>query len=275
MKNLLSVIILTFNEEVNLPACLMSLKKLNPNIFVVDSNSTDRTIEIAKQCGAEVMSHSFQNHAEQFNWAIDNLRINTPWCMRLDADERLTDSLIDELKTRLPATGEMTSGFLIKRRVYFLGRWIKHGGYYPVWLLRIWRTGKGRCENRNMDEHILISQGICEKLDNDFMDENQKGLTFWTEKHNHYATREVQDLLTPVTDRLGSQPHGQAGIRRLQKNRFYAKTPLFIRAFLYWAYRYILLLGFLDGRPGLIFHFLQAFWYRFLVDAKIYEIQKK
>ncbi|MDB9451319.1 glycosyltransferase family 2 protein [Dolichospermum circinale] len=275
---MLSVIILTYNESANLPTCLASLQPLNAEIFIVDSGSSDNTIEIAKQAGCQVFSHPFENQAKQLNWGLENLPISRPWIMRLDADERLTPELVEELKKTLPQTPEQITGYQVKRRVFFMGRWIRHGGYYPTWLLRVWRTGLGTCEQRWMDEHIILSQGATADLKYDIIDENQKGLTFWTDKHNRYADREVKDLLGEMVseqdDLLNTNQPSQAGKRRWVKKNFYGRSPLFLRAFLYFLMRYIIGLGFLDGIQGLIFHFLQGFWYRFLVDAKIYEIKR-
>jgi len=275
---LLSIIILTYNETENLPTCLASLQALNAEIFVVDSGSSDNTVEIAKQTSCQVFIHPFENQAQQLNWALENLPISTPWIMRLDADECLTPELVNELKQVLPKTPEQITGYQVKRRVFFMGRWIRHGGYYPTWLLRVWRNGLGTCEQRWMDEHILLSKGKVANLKYDIIDDNQKGLTFWTDKHNRYADREVKDLLSMSDDQddlINSNQSSQAGKRRWLKKNFYARSPLFLRAFLYFLTRYIIGLGFLDGIQGLVFHFLQGFWYRFLVDAKIYEITRK
>lgn len=277
--SLLTVVILTKNEEANLPACIASIRELNAEIFIVDSNSTDRTVAIAKEAACQVVEHHWENYAQQLNWALKNLPITTPWIMRLDADERLTPELVKELKQALPQTPEDITGYQIKRRVFFMGRWIRHGGYYPTWLLRIWRTGIGTCEQRCMDEHIVLSQGKIANLQHDIIDENQKGLSFWTDKHNHYADREVKDLLSVMSlendDLLQANQFSQASRRRWVKANLYARSPLFFRAFLYFLMRYTIGLGFLDGIEGLVFHFLQGFWYRFLVDAKIYELKKQ
>jgi len=269
---LLSVIILTRDEEANLPFALESLKPLAPEIFLVDSGSTDRTVEIARAAGCQVYLHRFENHAAQFNWAIDNLPIDTPWVMRLDADERLTLELASELLSVLPGLSGNVCGLEIKRRIYFWGRWIRHGGFYPTWLLRVWRKGFGRCEQRWMDEHMLVTSGRIVKLVSDLIDENHKGLTFWTDKHNRYADREARDLIAMVSA-SNDRPSGQMGRRRWVKQNFYSRLPLFWRAFFYWFYRYFILLGFLDGTAGFVFHFLQAWWYRALVDAKLYEMR--
>jgi glycosyltransferase involved in cell wall biosynthesis len=271
----LSIVILTFNEEANLPRCLQSLTGLDCDLFVVDSGSTDRTAEIARNFGATVVQHPFVNQGKQLNWALDHLPIRTPWVMRLDADERLTDELADELKASLPLMSATVSAAEMKRRVYFWGRWIRHGGYYPVWLLRLWRHGMARCEERWMDEHMIVQSGITMRLRNDFIDENHKGLGFWIDKHNRYADREVADMIAAAAGDSDRAADGRIARRRWLKRNLYGKMPLYWRAFFYWFYRYFILLGFLDGKPGLVFHFLQAFWYRFMIDAKLHEASIK
>jgi glycosyltransferase involved in cell wall biosynthesis len=275
---LVSVIILTKNEAANLPTCLASLQPLNAEIFIVDSDSSDQTVEIAKLAGCQVFTNPWENYAQQLNWALQNLPITNPWIMRLDADERLTPELIKEIQQVLPQTPKEITGYQVKRRVFFMGRWIRHGGYYPTWLLRFWRTGMAICEQRWMDEHVILSEGKIANLKHDIIDENKKGLSFWTDKHNRYADRELKDILGLRTEEedelLAVNQLSQASQRRWVKKNFYGHSPLFLRAFIYFLMRYIIGLGFLDGIEGLIFHFLQGFWYRFLVDAKIYELKK-
>jgi glycosyltransferase involved in cell wall biosynthesis len=265
----LSIIILTRDEEENLPSTLASVANLGATIFVVDSGSSDETVDVARRAGCTVVEHPFATQADQLNWALDSLPITTDWVMRLDADERLTPELVEELKGTLPAASSSTAGYEVKRRVYFWGRWIRHGGYYPTWLFRVWRRGAARSEPRWMDEHMVASGGRIERLANDIIDENFKGLGFFTDKHNRYADREVRDLL--AIKQFETEIKGQAARRRWMKQNLYARSPLFLRAFAYWFLRYFLQAGFLDGRPGLVFHFLQGFWYRFLVDAKLEE----
>jgi glycosyltransferase involved in cell wall biosynthesis len=273
----LSIIILTKNEAANLPTCLDSLQTLNAEIFIVDSGSSDETVSIAKQAGCQVFSHPWENYAKQLNWALQNLPITTPWVMRLDSDERLTPELAKELQQTLRTASSEISGYQVKRRVFFMGRWIRHGGYYPTWLLRVWRNGFGICEERWMDEHIVLSQGKIANFRYDIIDENHKGLAFWTDKHNHYADREVKDMVASPFEAedvlIQGGQQSQASQRRWVKKNLYARSPLFVRAFLYFLLRYTIGLGFLDGIEGFIFHFLQGFWYRFLVDAKLYEAQ--
>jgi len=276
----LSVIILTYNEEIHIERCLKSIYGWVNDIFIVDSYSTDKTLEIASRYTNHIYQHEFVNHANQFNWALENLPIKTEWIMRLDADEYVTDELRDELLEKLEKFPDEIVGLYVKRRVYFMGRWIKHGAYYPIWLLRIWRKGKGYCEQRWMDEHIKITEGKCAFLENDIVDYSLKPLHWWINKHNSYATREAIDLLNykywfMKYDEIKPKLFGTQEKRKRWLKMRYSRLPLFVRPFLYFLYRYFFKLGLLDGNEGLIWHFLQGFWYRFLVDAKVHEIEKK
>jgi glycosyltransferase involved in cell wall biosynthesis len=269
----LTALVLTYNEELNLPACLESLKPLQCEIVVVDSGSTDRTVEIAEAAGTGVIYHEFHSQAQQVNWALEHLPVETEWVLRLDADERLTPELAQELGSNLSTPEQGINGYYIKRRVYFMGRWIRHGGYYPTWLLRVWKLGTARAEERLMDEHMILAHGKAAFLDHDILEDNQKGLFEWVEKHVRYSTREAQaSIAGPNTREIRPSLFGPPETRRRWlRNRIYHRLPLFLRAFLYFAYRYVIRLGFLDGRRGLVFHFLQGFWYRFQVDAFILE----
>lgn len=276
MASKISVIILTWNEELNLPKCLKSIAHLADEIFIVDSYSTDKTLEIAKQYNAHTTQREFKNQADQFNWALDNLKIKNEWILRLDADEVITPELEKEILQTMPNVADDISGFYIKRKVYFMGRWIRHGAYYPTWILRLFRKGRARSENREMDEHIVLLNGKSANLENDFIDENLQPLSWWIDRYNKYSTREANAVLTAAEDGVSENLHGsQTERKRWLKNNLYYKLPKFWRALLYFKYRYFIRLGFLDGIPGLIFHFLQGFWYRFLVDAKLFEAKKR
>lgn len=268
-----TAIVLTYNEEIDLPACLDSLGFLGCRIVVVDSGSDDRTVEIAEKAGADVVHHEFESQAQQLNWALDNIPMDSEWLLRLDADERITPELADELAARLSRPAGGVTGFYVKRRVHFMGRWIRHGGYYPTWLLRVWKRGAARCEDRQMDEHMVLSEGEAAFLDHDIVEESGKGLLRWTEKHTRYAVREARAVLADSNgEGVESSPLGKPeSRRRWLRDRVYGRAPLFLRAFLYFGYRYFIRLGFLDGRPGLVFHFLQGCWYRFQVDAFLLE----
>lgn len=280
----LSVVILTKNEENNLRKCIESFKGIVKRFVIVDSYSTDTTKklceELSKTFNLSFYENKFIDQATQFNWALKNSQIKTNWTMRIDADEELTPELAEEIENKLPLISGNIKGVILKRRVYFMGRWIKHGGKYPELLLRIFRTGFAKCEQKNMDEHIILNEGNAVTFKNDFIDNNNKDLEWWTHKHNWYSNREVLDYQQMVLKKKSDESvneinnKGQAATKRFIKNKGYYNLPLFFRARSYFIYRYYIRLGFLDGVEGKIYHFLQAYWYRFLVDAKIFECGK-
>ena len=272
-----SVVVMTFNEEKHLLRCLNSLRPFTESVFVVDSFSTDRTVAIARNWGATVVQNPWVNHTTQFNFGIQHNPFHTDWVMRMDADEYVLPELAAEINARLTGLSPGIGGIYVKRRVMFMDRWIRYGTYYPIWLLRLWRWGDGDCEQVWMDEHIKLKKGETIQFEHDLVDHNLNNLTWWTQKHNQYSVLEAINLLNyryrfdsdeTVEPRLfGTQEQR----KRYLKER-YATLPLFTRPVLYFLYRYIIRLGFLDGRAGFVWHFLQALWYRFLVDAKVMEV---
>ncbi|WP_400767066.1 glycosyltransferase family 2 protein [Methylosinus sporium] len=274
----ISVIILTKNEAIHIARAIYTVSSLNCKVFVVDSFSDDLTPEIAKDAGACVVQHKFINYALQFQWALDNLPIESEWVMRLDADETLTSELIEEIKDKLHLLSQDITGVVLRRRHIFLGRWIRHGGRYPLTLLRIWRKGAAKIEQRWMDEHMVLLYGRAVTFYHDFTDHNLNDLTFFTDKHNKYATREAIDVLMTKYRICDDGPilnaettSVQASAKRWVKSCIYNRLPIWLGPILYFIYRYFFQLGFLDGREGLTYHFLQGFWYRFLVAAKVME----
>jgi len=191
----IAVVILTYNESRHLPRALKSIGSFAREVFVIDSFSTDDTVEIAKAAGASVLEHPFECQAQQFNWALDNAPITTDWVMRLDADEIIESDLAREIVTRLPLLPPEITGVNLNRKTIFQGRFIRHGGRYPLMMLRIWRRGKARVEDRWMDEHIYLTEGAAVTLKGGFADHNLNDLTSFTEKHNKYAGREALDVL--------------------------------------------------------------------------------
>lgn len=272
----ISVIILTYNEKIHIERCINNAKKFAKEIYLVDCYSEDGTVEMAQSMGAKVFQHPWENHSKQFNWALQNLPITTEWIWRMDADEYLSDDLISELHQKLPSLPNNINGFTAPCLRIFMGKYIKHG-IIPLILLRLFKIKYAICENRYMDEHIQLSEGKIGSLKNPFYDDNLNGLTWWTNKHNGYATREAIDLLLTEYDLLPQESVVNSGAHSAairKKKLKYIKLPLFWRAFTFFILRYIFRLGFLDGKEGFLWHFLQGFWYRTLADAKVYEIKK-
>ena len=257
----ITTIILTKNEEKNIKAAIESAEQISSRIIVIDCGSEDSTAEIAKSLGAEIYFHEWLGHAKQFNWALDNCDIKTPWVFRLDADERISEELAKEINNKIQNT--LVDGYEMRWRIYFMNKWIKHGGTHKPYFLRLFRYGKGRVEEKLMDEHIIVN-GTVEKISEDLIHYDYKGLDAWMTKHIWYSNLELQ---------MYEEQLELTGGNEVQKKKrgIYYKLPLFFRSHLYFWYRYYFQLGFLDGKEGKIFAFMQAYWYRFLVDAKIYE----
>ena len=267
-----AAIVLTYNEEKNLPDCLASLSGWVLQLFVVDSGSTDGTVAIAREFGAEVFTHPFEHYGAQRNWALDNLPLAAPWVLNVDADERVTPELRQSIEEVLERADPDVDGSLMSRRTMFLGRWIRHGGHYPAWHLRLFRAGTGHCEDRLYDQHFFC-EGPVRQLEGDLIDTLTPNIAVFSQRHIRWAMLEAeeQDDHAASVGRIAGRRGGNAIERRRWLRDSYARLPLFVRPLMYFLYRYVARLGFLDGRPGLIFHFLQGFWYRFLVDAFVFE----
>jgi glycosyltransferase involved in cell wall biosynthesis len=272
----LTVIILTRNEALHIARAIRSVQRVADRILVVDSGSTDDTVAIARAHGAEVLVNTFVTQAKQFNWALAQLPKDTDWIFRLDADEIVSPELARSLGEMLPCLSATVAGASVARRMAFLGRPIRWGGVFPIRVTRVLRCGRGCSEDRWMDEHILLD-GEEFQLDGELLDDNLNPLDWWIDKHNAYASREVVEVLDAEFGFLSRDrrnvPGGQAGVKRWVKERVYGRMPGGLRAFGYFFYRYVIRLGFLDGVTGTGFHVLQGFWYRYLVDMKLYEVR--
>lgn len=269
----LTAIILTMNEELNIADCIKSIKELASRIVVVDSGSTDRTIQIAQSLGADVYTNSFVNYATQFNWGIDNTNIQTEWILRIDADERFTPELCKEVNEEtVKHKDDDVNGMLVKQKVFFINRWLTHGEVYPFQKLLIFKRGYGRIENRKIDEHTILSSGRTIELKHDALHFAIKNITNWIAKHNWYSTRTMQDYFEfDDAESASTLAKGSTMQQKRKQKALYYKAPIFIRPFILFIWRYIFKLGFLDGKAGFIYHIMLNFWYRELVDAKIYE----
>lgn len=280
-KNSITVIILTFNEELHIKRCLDNIAPYVQKVYIIDSYSNDNTLEIAATFeNVTILQNKWENnYAKQFNWGLEHADIQTTWVLRLDADEYLLPELIEELNEQLEILDEEITGITFKRRHYFMDKWMKRG-IYPVKLLRLFRNGKGICEQRLMDEHIQLLSGKSIEFQNDFVDHNLNDLSWFCHKHVNYAIREAVDLLDIQYNLTGvalndtnKQISRQARTKRSLKHK-YVQQPLFWRSFLYFCYRYFFRGACLDGKVGFLWTFLQGWWYRTLVDAKIFEIRK-
>ncbi len=279
-----SAVVLTFNEEPNIGACLRSLAGWTSQIYVVDSGSTDKTKSIAEHYGAIVIYHQFESYMLQWKWALQNLPLNHEWILGLDADQSVTAELRLEF-ANLFANGQYLfgdiNGFYMKRRQVFRGTWIRHGGYYPKYLLKLFRASTVYFDEQDFMDHHFYVTGRVAKLKKDFVEDNKKeyDIAFWIEKHNRYAPLHAKEEMSrryasatwPQVPTLFGNPDQ----RVMWLKRGWFSLPLFVRPILYFIYRYFLRLGFLDGKQGFIFHFMQAFWYRLLVDIHLDDLSSR
>lgn len=274
----LTTIILTKNEELHIRRCLDNVVPLSQKVLVIDCQSTDQTCEICRDYdNVEVVQHEWPgNQAAQFNWAIDNLDIHTEWILRIDADEYLLPDLVEEIKQKLPNLPSGITGIELRRRHIFMSKWVKHG-IYPVIMMRLFRRGMGRYDERLMDEHITLKEGRSIALEHDFCDHSLISISDYCKKHINYAQREAAEILAEIhglqekKNILGLG--AQAQIKHKKKGT-YNKLPLFLRSFIYFLFRYIIKGGFLDGKAGFLFAFIQGWWYRTLVDANVLQVHK-
>jgi glycosyltransferase involved in cell wall biosynthesis len=275
----ITALIITKNEEIHIERCINNIKKLVSDILIIDSFSNDNTIEIAKKLNIKFIQNKFINHAKQFNFGLSQLSQDTDWVLKIDADEILTSSLIAEIKNKLSKLDKNINGIYIKRHLVFQDTLIKYGRLSPVRLLRLFRFQKGKCDNRWVDEKIKV-EGKTVQFKEYIIDQNLKSLSEWIRKHDRYSSAEALNYLlikynSLFNDIEQSQLNFETlSVVSLKSRNLYAKLPLIIRAFVIFSYRYFFCLGFLHGKAGLIYFFLQSLWYRILVDAKILEVEK-
>lgn len=268
----ITAIILTKNEEINIGECIDSIKKIVKKIVVIDSFSDDNTVEIAKKKGAEVYQHPFENYAKQYMYGVKIANANTVWTLRIDADERFTPEAAAELQKLCDENMNTdVAGITLRFKKNFLGRDLYHGGVYPWKKMNCYKTKHGNIEDRFMDEHIVLSSGKIINMKNDCLHLDFKTIEYWINKHNWYSSRETVDYFKSLTKK---QNKSKINFSTWVKMNIYYKLPLGMRAHLYYIYIYYVRMAFLDGKEGKIYAFLRAYWYRYLVDIKIYECQK-
>lgn len=283
----LTTIILTYNEELHIRRCLENVCPFSKKVLVIDSPSTDRTVEICKEFpNVEVVVHKYPgNQAEQFNWALDNCKIDTEWILRVDADEYLLPELVKEIEEKLPNLPKAITGIELKRRHIFMGKWVKHG-IYPVVMMRLCRTGHGRYADRIMDEHMVLTDGKSVVMENDFCDHSLIRLSDYCKKHLNYAEREAavvlnetyqlssSEVVKGMSDIKNDEKLGKQAEKKHKNKNWFNSLPLFWRSLAYFCFRYFLKGGFLDGKEGFLFAYIQGWWFRTMVDANILEVKK-
>jgi glycosyltransferase involved in cell wall biosynthesis len=268
MKLPLSVLILTHNEDINIRQALSSVCGWADQVFVVDSFSTDRTLDIVREMGAEVVQNPWHGYAAQKNWALDHLPFRNEWVFLLDADELLSDELKQEIAGILADGGRGYDGFYVKWRLIFYGQWIKHCGWYPGWGLRFFKHRLGRFENRPVDEHLILN-GKAGECENDIIHRDLHDMAYWIDKHIRYAKLNAL-AYSQVEKNEGADERirptlfgSQAQRRRFIKERVWRHLPA--RGVLYFLYLYVFRFGFLDGDKGLIFCMMHGIFEEFKV----------
>ena len=282
MRPAFSFIVLTFNEEQHLPRLLNSIAQLNAPLFILDSGSTDQTLKIANDFGATIKYNAFENHPKQWDFALKNFDIQSPWIIGLDADQIVTQELFEQLAHFNNEQYKDVNGIYFNRKNFFKGKWIRFGGYYPKYLLKMFRTGVGFSDtNENMDHRFVVPGKTITWKKGHILEENLKEneISFWISKHNRYsdlvAEEEVERMQALRSQTIQPKLFGDPYQRMAFLKKIWWQLPRFLRPFIYFGYRMTFQLGILDGKTGILFHFLQGFWFRIIVDVKIEEKLKK
>lgn len=269
MNKLISAIVLTYNEEINLSKCLTSLKKINADIILVDSYSTDNTLSIGESFGARIYQNKWVNYSNQFNWAINNTNINTKWILRIDADEWLDDKLITDINLKISNLSEDITSIYLNRLAIFEGKPLKYTRFSSKKHLKIWRTGLGFCQNTWMDEHIIVENGNSITFNGRLVDENKKNIVEFISKHNTYAIRESMHYFMLKHKKYHVSNFGNKNESSrvvLLRKIYYSYIPKTLRPIFLFIFEYIICFGFLDGIKGFYYCFFQTLFYRSLVE---------
>ena len=276
---LITAVILTHNEEINLPACLGSLRPWCSSIFVVDSGSSDQTVSVAQRCGAQAVHHPFETHAKQWNWAFKNLPISGEWILALDADQRVTTELREEILGTLPVTPPQVAGYYLPRKQFFRGRWIRHGGYWPKYMLKLFRRGAGLSDEQERVDFRFYVKGPARRMKSPLLEDNRKEqeISFWLAKHLRFIELQAQEEFLRRHGKLSwalpLSAWGTPDQQTLWLKSWWYRLPPLLRPYPYFFYRYFVRLGFLDGPQGSLFHFLQGFWYPLMIGVRLKELE--
>jgi glycosyltransferase involved in cell wall biosynthesis len=276
-----TLIVTTRNEEANIEKCLQSAYGFIDQVFVIDSESEDRTVDISRRY-AEVINLPY-DHSKIipwiYQWALDNLPIRNEWVLILEADQQLTEALKRELEKLFSKTEIAENAFYVRRAQIFRGKQLRFGGYGSKYMLKLFRRSAGELDPEESDTRVYV-KGKIGKLRSPIIEENQKenDILFYLQKHLRYADTFAREELYRrehgINFKLRPRLFGTPDERTLWLKSMYFRTPLYVRPFVYFIYRYFILLGFLDGKQGSIFHFLQAFWFRLILDIRLEELQK-
>jgi len=268
----LTVLILTYNEEIHIQRCIKSVYKFAEQIIIIDSYSNDQTLKLCKKYNKKIkiFKNKFVNQAKQINWALKNINFKSNWVLRLDADEYLSEGLRKNIH-KINKIHENYRGIILKRKVVFLNKIINYGGTSPHKTLRIWKNGFAKCQNVWMDEQIIVKGKIFD-FDEVIYDHNLNNLSWWINKHKKYSIREAKNYYEQKNKKnIAFKKKDLSKFNQRMKYKYYYKLPLFIRPFLLFLFSYILKLGFLSGIRGFIFYFSQVLLYRLMVDFNIFK----
>jgi len=270
----ITAIILTYNEEKHIKRCILSIKKFVKKIIIIDSFSTDKTLEIAKNFKVKIYKHKFINQAKQINWALRKIKFQTSWILRIDADEYFTKELRKKVTTHINTLNYKYDGISFNRVIKFLNKEIHYGGTSPHKTLRIWKNKKGRCEDVWMDEQIIV-KGKVFHINQNLIDENLNDLKWWKLKHRNYAKREAISFLNNKKNKNKFKfikKLKNVRKRKHLKEKIYYKLPIFLRPLLFFLYSLTFKLGIITGWQGLVFYYYQTLWFRLLVDINIFKL---
>jgi len=278
-----TVLLATRDEEANLGRTLATVAPWAGQVYVLDSESRDRTVEIAREQGAEIVPLAYEHGRIIpwiFQWGLDHLEIENDWILILEADQAVPEALRREIERVVTDPAERRAGFYLRRRQIFRGKPIRFGGYGGKRLLKLFRKGAGELDPVEQDTRVYV-RGAVGTLRTPLEEWNRKEdeILFYLEKHLRYAEAFAREEHRRRTEALAfkgrARLFGTPDERILWQKRIWYRMPLFVRPFLYFFWRYFVLLGFLDGGRGFLFHFLQAFWFRLVVDVRLAELRRQ
>jgi len=269
LKKKIVIVFLTFNSKKIIRNSIKSAKKLTDEIIIVDSFSTDKTVQICKKLGCKIFQRKFKNYSNQRNWIINKINNNYKWQLHLDADEIMDRKLLNSIK-KIIDKDENEKCFLIKKKYFFLNRPLKYPGLNK-WHLRLFKSHTTRCEKRAYDQHFVSKYKTKNILTGNLLDQDRLNFSRWKEKHLNWAIMEASESYNKKNKKkLFNKDDPRYKIRKLKN--FYYQLPILLRPFLYFFYRYFYKQGFKDGKIGFLFSFYHAFWFRFQVDINIIKL---